>query len=366
MERTAMWILEDAVNNVTNKVVVPADGTITISKPDSASVNAYVNDSPISTQQVNVKTGDSVYFKLANWKKAQTPIGFTYNDMNDIIMLPGRAEEAKVETVAVSNKTNEGNYMAEILNPSGMMMSGGGDGLGFGSGGGLIGGLILGSLLRQGNGGLFGGGADGGAAGAALRSPPEQVAANMSLMAAIGAVDKSVAISTATMEASQATQTLGITTQLNNVASSLASRVDNVKDVVNQNAVALMQGQAAINQNIMENRYELSKDISADGEKTRALITQQYEINLQRQLADANAQIIELRGNNQLQGAAAGITLTNTNNINQMQQQSQQQAQYAQLAHLIYGLGQNITNGAINVGSGTQTANPTNTNTSIR
>ena len=188
----------------------------------------------------------------------------------------------------------------------------------------------------------------------------------MSLMAAIGAVDKSVAISTATMEASQATQTLGITTQLNNVASSLASRVDNVKDVVNQNAVALMQGQAAINQNIMENRYELSKDISADGEKTRALITQQYEINLQRQLADANAQIIELRGNNQLQGAAAGITLTNTNNINQMQQQSQQQAQYAQLAHLIYGLGQNITNGAINVGSGTQTANPTNTNTSIR
>ena len=153
---------------------------------------------------------------------------------------------------------------------------------------------------------------------------------------------------------------------MNNVASSLASRTDNLKDVVNQNAVALMQGQAAINQNIMENRYELSKDISADGEKTRALIVQQYEINLQRQLADANAQIIELRGNNNLQGAAAGINLTNTNNINQMQQQQQSQAQYAQLAHLIYGLGQNITNGAINVGSGTQTANPTNTNTSIR
>jgi hypothetical protein len=49
-----------------------------------------------------------------------------------------------------------------------------------------------------------------------------------------------------------------------------------------------------------------------------------------------------------------------------MQQQAQQQAQYANLAHLIYGLGQNITNGAINVGSGTLTANPTNTNTAIR
>ena len=255
--------------------------------------------------------------------------------------------------------------MAEIMTP-GMIMGQGGGGDGMFGGGGLIGGLILGSLLRN-NGNLLGGdGAGGAALGATLRNPPEQNQANMDLMAAIGAVDKSVAISTATMEASQATQTLGITTQLNSVASSLAGRVDNLKDVVNTNAVALMQGQAAINQNIMENRYELSRDISADGEKTRALIVSQYELNLQRQLADANAQIIELRGNNNLQGAAAGITLTNTNNINQMQQQQQQQAQYAQLAHLIYGLGQNITNGAINVGSGTQTANPTNTNTAIR
>ena len=254
--------------------------------------------------------------------------------------------------------------MAEILSPGSMMMGGSDGGLfGGGGGGGLIGGLILGSLLRN-NGNLLGGG--DGAAGAALRSPPEQVAANMSLMQAIGAVDKAVSNSTATMEASQATQTLGITTQLNNVASSLASRVDNVKDVVNQNSVALMQGQAAINQNIMENRYELSKDISNDGEKTRALITQQYEINLQRQLADANAAIIELRSREYSGAAARGVEVTTTNNINQMQQQTQQQQQYAHLANLIWGLGQNVTNGAINVGSGTQTANPTNTNTSIR
>ena len=255
--------------------------------------------------------------------------------------------------------------MAEIMTPGMIMGQGGGDGGMFG-GGGLIGGLILGSLLRN-NGNLLGGdGAGGAALGATLRNPPEQNQANMDLMAAIGAVDKSVAISTATMEASQATQTLGITTQLNNVASSLAARVDNVKDVVNTNAVALMQGQAAINQNIMENRYELSKDISNDGEKTRALITQQYELNLQRQLADANAAIIELRSREFAGSAARGVEVTTTNNINQMQQQTQQQQQYGHLAQLIYGLGQNITNGAINVGSGTLTANPTNTNTSIR
>ena len=258
--------------------------------------------------------------------------------------------------------------MAEILQPSGMMMSGAGDGFGFGGGGGLIGGLILGSLLRN-NGNLFGGNDGAGVVGGAvLRNPPEQNQANMDLMQAVGAVDKAVAVSTAAMEASQATQTIGITSQLNNVTSSLASRVDGVKEAVNANAMVLAQQLAALSQTTMENRYELSKDISADGEKTRALITQQYELNLQRQLADANAAIIELRGDNRLAERTRGIEITTTNNINQMQQQQQQQAQYGQLANLIWGLGQQIrsTNEAINVGSGTQTANPTNTNTNIR
>jgi ribosome biogenesis SPOUT family RNA methylase Rps3 len=116
----------------------------------------------------------------------------------------------------------------------------------------------------------------------------------------------------------------------------------------------------------MENRYELAKDIAADGDRTRSLITAQYEATLNRQLGDANAEIIALRNRAALDAATNGITLTNTNNINQMQQQTQSQQQYAQLAHMIYGLGQNITNGAINVGSGTLTANPTNTNTAIR
>ena len=275
------------------------------------------------------------------------------------------ADEYYKQLASQTKEPLKENDMAEVMTPGMIMGMGGGDS-GLGTGGGLIGGLILGSLLRN-NGNLLGAGDGAGAAlGATLRNPPEQNQANMDLMQAIGAVDKSVAVSTATMEASQATQTLGLTTQLNNVASSLAARTDNLKDVVNQNAVALMQGQAAINQNIMENRYELSKDISADGEKTRALITSQYELNLQRQLADANAAIIELRGREHTGIIGRGVEVTTTNNINQMQQQSQQQAQYSHLAQLIYGLGQNITNGAINVGSGTLTANPTNTNTSIR
>lgn len=252
--------------------------------------------------------------------------------------------------------------MAESITPAGMMMSGG-DGL-FG-GNGLIGGLILGSLLRN-NGNLFGG--DGNAAAAALRSPPEQVQANMSLMQAIGAVDKSVSNGTSAMEASQATQTLGLTTQLNNVASSLASRTDGVKEAVNAGTMVLAQQLNGVQQQIMENRYELSKDISSDGDKTRALLVQQYEATLNRQLTDANAAVIALQAKLDNGAVARGVEVTTTNNINQMQQQQQQQQQWGQLYNLLWGIAQNIqsTNSAINVGSGTQTANPANTNTNIR
>lgn len=256
--------------------------------------------------------------------------------------------------------------MAEVLSPSGMVMAGGSDGgLGFGSGGGLIGGLILGTLLRQ-NGGLFGG--DGAGAGAALRSPPEQVSANMALMQSIGAVDKAVAVGTAAMEASQATQTIGITSQLNNVTSSLANRVEGVKDTVNAMAMVLAQQVSALSQTTMENRYELSKDISNDGEKTRALLVSQYEAALNRQLSDANAAVIALQNRFENAERARGIEVTTTNNINQMQQQQQQQAQYGQLYGALWNLGQSIrdNNSAINVGSGTQTSTNTPTNTNIR
>lgn len=251
--------------------------------------------------------------------------------------------------------------MAEVMTPS-MIMGGNSDGLLGGNG--LIGGLILGSLLRN-NGNLFGG---DGAGGAVLRNPPEQNQANMSLMAAVGAVDKSVAVSTAAMEASQATQTLGITSQLNSITSSLAARVDGLKDIINSNSVALMQGQNAIQQNIMENRYELSRDISNDGDKTRALITAQYEADLNRRLGDANAQIVALQTRAETNAVARGVEVNTTNNINQMQQQQQYQQQFAQLGNYIALLAQQIrsNNEAINVGSGTLTASPTNTNTNIR
>ena len=255
--------------------------------------------------------------------------------------------------------------MAEILNPSGMMMAGGGDGgLGFGGGGGLIGGLILGSLLRQGRGGLFGG--DDGTG--AVVAPGAQAQANMALMQSIGQVDKAVAVGTAAMEASQANQTIGLTNQFNNITSSLATRVDGVKEAVSANAVTLMQQLNTVNTNLLTGFNQTQSFINNDGDKTRALITQQYEATLNRQLTDANAAVIALQNRFENAERSRGIEVNTTNNINQMQQQTQQQQQYGQLANAIWGLGQQIrsTNEAINVGSGTLTANPANTNTNIR
>ena len=251
--------------------------------------------------------------------------------------------------------------MAEVLSPGGMMMAGG-DGLGFGSGGGLIGGLILGSLLRQGRGGLFGGEGD------VAVAPGAQAQANMALMQSIGQVDKAVAVSTAAMEASQATQSLGITSQLASVASSLTNSVAGVKDAVNANSVALMQQLNTVNTNMLSGFNQTQQVVQNDGDKTRALITAQYEATLNRQLNEANNAIIELRSREYVGNATRGVEVTTTNNINQMQQQQQQQAQYGQLYSAIWGLGQSIrdSNSAINVGSGTQTATNTPTNTNIR
>ena len=119
---------------------------------------------------------------------------------------------------------------------------------------------------------------------------------------------------------------------------------------------------------LMQAQNAIQASIVADGTTTRALITSQYENNLQRELAVAQNEISELRGDRRLGEVSRGIEVNTTNNINQMQQQQQQQAQFGQLANLIFGLGQAIrsNNEAINVGSGTLTANPTNTNTNIR
>lgn len=266
--------------------------------------------------------------------------------------------------------------------------TGGGDLLagGLGTGGGLLGGLLIGALL--GNGGLFGDRRrDGlGADTIIARNPPEQNQANMDLMAGIGAVDKAVAVSQAAMENSNATQTNMLSGQLSQVAQATVAQITGTKEAVTanamvlaqqlnqvdktqtQNAVTLMQQLNGLEKTVMQAQNDIQSTVTNDGDKTRALLVQQYEATLNRQLVAAQNEIAELRNDNRISSATRGIEVTTTNNINQMQQQQQQQAQYGQLANLIWALGQQIRNNdsAINVGSGTLTSTPTNTNTNIR
>ena len=318
-----------------------------------------MDDVPETLEGVRTALTDHIILNKKQFKNMKERVETIESDVEVI-----KAEEAMEKKMAAETINVGGSDNAALMT----MLAGqrgGNDGL-FGGGGGILGGLLLGTLIRNnGLGGL------NSADGAMLRSPPEQTQANMSLMSAIGGVDKAVAVSTAAMEASQAAQSAGIVSQLNNVASSLAARTDGVKEAVNANAMVLAQQLNGVEKSIMENRYELAKDISSDGEKTRALITSQYEATLNRQLAEANAALIELRSQNALAERTRAIEITTTNNINQAQAQQQQQQQINALAGLISNLANDLqyiraTNQAINVGSGTLTANPANTNTNIR
>jgi hypothetical protein len=200
------------------------------------------------------------------------------------------------------------------------------------------------------------------------RNPPEQDMANMALMQSIGQVDKAIAVSTAEMQASQAAQSAGIVSQLNNVASSLAARTDGLKDTVNNLGMHLAEKVSDVDKAILVNRYELSKDVTADGDKTRSLLVSQYEATLNRELAEARAEIIELRSDNRSTRRAWDSDITVSQTVNQAQSQAQTQAQFDRLHCLLNDAVQNIrsTNQAINFGSGSFTANPTNTNTNNR
>jgi len=230
-------------------------------------------------------------------------------------------------------------------------------------------GVALGAMLNNYHHGHHGG--HGGGYGGYDREGgwrAEQNQANMSIMQSIGQVDKAVALGTADMQASQATQSAGIVSQLNSLTASLATRVDGVKDVINGNSMHLAEKLCGVEKSIMENRYMLSKDISEDGEKTRHLITRNYEDTLNRLLVEARNEISELRNDNRDTHRSHQSDFTVSQTVNQAQQQAQQQGQFDRLYHMLSEAAQNIraTNQAINIGSGRQTASPETTSTNNR
>jgi hypothetical protein len=126
-----------------------------------------------------------------------------------------------------------------------------------------------------------------------------------------------------------------------------------------------VQTQAAVNAGV------LAAAIISDGDKTRALINQNNIETLNRQLATAQNEIIELRGDRASISRHHDTEVKVNQNVNQQQQQQQQQATLGAILGRLEGLTQvaHATNQNVIAGNtgavqtGAQTSNPTNIRT---
>lgn len=261
---------------------------------------------------------------------------------------------------------------------------GAGLGLGAGLGGGFLGGILGGLLFNRG--GLLGNGVngvDGGLVGGN--------GATNTILQTLGAIQGAIPLAESQVQVALATQTASITNQLNtntnliqtqvagaNVANlqgqaqlerALSQQSQGLERALNAQSQLLQSAVAGVSTQADRNLFQISQAITADGAQTRALIVAQNDATLNRIIVNQAAELAELRNEGARANDRHGIEINMINNQNQNQLQFQQQQQ--QLGTVINGLAtalQSIhaTNQAINIGAGTQTANPTNTNTNVR
>ena len=304
--------------------------------------------------------------------------------------------------------------MPALLASMGKSGSDGGGLLG-GSGGGLLGGLLLGSLLR--NGGILGGGnapVDGIVTPALLTSSLNQIQGNVDsaiaanerlqssradadaqreIQAAIertnaatllaistgnaalgvetakgfGEINTQVALTSGNTQTQNALTSASTQTLVQKTTGDLATQIATqtaalgvqTERTAAANALAVSLGQKEILQATAESKYQLAQAIKADGDQTRALIIAQNEANLNRQLATAQNEIIELRNDRGGVARARETEINVTQNVNQAQAQAQQQQQYqtlnGQIAQLLASH-QYLQQGIVNLGTMTGSA----------
>lgn len=230
----------------------------------------------------------------------------------------------KIENNIKLNPAGDGGF------PLAALAAGGMGGLG---GNGMVGGLLLGALLRNGRGGLFGGeGGDG--CGPAI-----------ALTAKLGDIQGEICEA-----AGGVNQTLG----------ALALGIQQAFAITNV-------GIAGISREVCEVGCSIKEAVFADGERTRALITANFNTERSEKINELNARVIELQHAGRSSAHAREVEVNVTQQVNQQQAQQQQQRQFDDLRtcflHLANDL-QVVKNQAINIG-GTQLASPTNTNNKV-
>jgi hypothetical protein len=241
-------------------------------------------------------------------------------------------------------------------------------GLGGALAGGL-GGLLLGGLLgNNGNGGLFGGNGNNG--GNVLPTLE-----NYQVLNSIQSSQLATQAGFNAVESAISAQSLGIANQASQYALGAQSQISGVKDSVQTLGSGLAVALGNVNQNVLVTAAQTAAAIAADGDRTRSLITSQYEASLNRQLTEAN---LRLEGVERARGHdAINMRIDNSNNVTQAQAQTQMQFQMQQQGQLLNGLYPYIlgthqhaqaTNANIIAGNtgavttGAQTSTPTNVN----
>lgn len=267
---------------------------------------------------------------------------------------------------AKEHQMSEGTHIRNIVEPSpmgGMLPFLGGGGIGGAGAGGLAGvaGGVLGGLLTRG--GLFGGEGRG-FGGEGVVTPSQLTSAlagvtdtqmNTAVLQTLGDIKASVPLAEGQTQLAIAGSQSDLTNLINaaNVANLQGQFAinKNVSDTTAQiiatevaTQVAVSNAAAGINLGIanlatagLQNTFSLSQAISADGDKTRAILIAQNDAMLNRQLAVAEAALLEQRAVTRGRETEINITNTNTAIAAQSQSQQMQQAQLQILAQLNAG-----------------------------
>jgi hypothetical protein len=278
------------------------------------------------------------------------------------------------------------------MNPMAYGFGGTGAGGLAGAGAGILGGILGGALLG-GNGGLFGRRGEG----EACVTPSQLTAAlagvqdtqmNTAVLQELGKISGAIPAAEGQVQLALAQSQNALSNQIGqqsisivqgfantnqNVSQAQAAIIavgETVKDAVNTTSAATQLGIANLATAGLQNTYAITQAIRDDGDKTRALLISQNETTLTRQLAVAEAALLESRAEGRTRGTEVNVSQVVNQAQAQAQQQQQQQQQILLLNQLCahFATLQNAvaTNSNLIVGNtgatttGAQTANPVN------
>lgn len=326
-----MWTL---TNGTTDKVVIPTDGIISVSKPDSVQVWPYVNDVTSAVHHVHVKAGDTVYFKMHNTAEGDASVVLDFAGTTSNLLVTGNK--------IIAPNGAEGNDMAEGMNYFG------GEGAGSGLGAGLVGGLIGGQLFgdRNRNNGFNG---DGGVVTPALLAASLATNANVAthdtILQSLGDIKASVPLAEGQVQLALAGATADINRSINNGSGAIIAGQAGINKGLSDAIATSLASQATIRAEalvaagalqaaILNSKFEVANTVRDDGDKTRALLIAQNDAVLNRELGVAQSALLEARAVGREQNNSINITNTMTQNQAQAQLQAQQQQQFQILANL--------------------------------